>query len=192
MISGGPLQASQVGKIAGVFIARTRPVLPFPAPWFSTLIKRTVSQDVQLLVFYESVSPRPLSIPLGPFRIFSKIRGDIRSSRCTTAVVDTGGKWKKSSIIKVLIILFGHLWVEVTYRYIFALKFILSSQQPRIVPIICHRCHWHRRQICAGINNTSETVGKICRRCHLYRWCTLTCEYLHERISKKFETVLMG
>jgi hypothetical protein len=29
--------------------------------------------------FYESVSPKPLSIPLGPFRIFSKIRGDIRS-----------------------------------------------------------------------------------------------------------------
>ncbi len=28
--------------------------------------------------FHESVSPGPLSIPLGPFRIFSKIRGDIR------------------------------------------------------------------------------------------------------------------
>jgi hypothetical protein len=28
----------------------------------------------------------------------------------------TGGKWKKSSIRKVLIILFGHLWVvELTY-----------------------------------------------------------------------------
>jgi hypothetical protein len=31
---------------------------------------------------------------------------------------------KKSSIIKVLIILFGHLWeVELTYRYIFVFKF---------------------------------------------------------------------
>jgi hypothetical protein len=38
-------------------------------------------------------------------------------------VVDTDVKWKKSSIIKVLIILFGHLWeVELTYRYIFASK----------------------------------------------------------------------
>jgi hypothetical protein len=36
--------------------------------------------------------PKPLSIPLGPFQIFSKIRGDIRSSRCITGViVDTGG-----------------------------------------------------------------------------------------------------
>jgi hypothetical protein len=60
----------------------------------------------------------------------------------TTGVVDTVGKWKKSSIIKVLIILLGHLWeVELTYRYIFAIKFTSRSQQPDIVPIICHRCH---------------------------------------------------
>ncbi len=57
----------------------------------------------------------PLNIPLGPFQIFSKIRGDIHSSRCTTGVIDTGGKCKKPSIIKVFIILFGHLWeVELT------------------------------------------------------------------------------
>jgi len=52
-------------------------------------------------------------------------------------VVDTGGKWKKSSIIKVLIILFGHLCeIELTYRYIFAFKFTLRSQQPDR-----HWCH---------------------------------------------------
>jgi hypothetical protein len=43
--------------------------------------------------FHESVSPKTLSIPLGPFRIFSKIRGDIRSSRLTTGINDTGGKF---------------------------------------------------------------------------------------------------
>ncbi len=31
--------------------------------------------------FLESVSPKTMSIPLGPFQILSKIRGDIRSSR---------------------------------------------------------------------------------------------------------------
>jgi hypothetical protein len=51
--------------------------------------------------FHESVFPKPLSIPFGSFRIFSKILGDIRSSRFATGVVDTGGKCKKSSIIKV-------------------------------------------------------------------------------------------
>ncbi len=103
---------------------------------------------------------------MGPFRFFPKIRGDIRSSRCTTGVVDTGGKWQKSSNWKILIILFGYLWVvELTYTYIFAFKFSLRCLQPDIVPIICHRCRW-------------------------YRWWTLTCEYLRE-FSKKFETVLM-
>ncbi len=80
--------------------------------------KGTVSRDFLTSgCFHKSVSPKPLSIPLGPFEIFSKILRDIHSSRCTTGVVDTGGKWKKSSIIKALIILFGHLWeVELTHR----------------------------------------------------------------------------
>ncbi len=43
--------------------------------------------------FHESVSPQPQSITLGPFWIFSKIRGDIRKSRCTAGINDTGGKF---------------------------------------------------------------------------------------------------
>ncbi len=79
------------------------------------------------------------------------------SSRCTTNVVDTCGKWKKSSIINVQIILFGQLWeVQLTYRYTVAFKFTLRSKQPDIIPIICHWCHWHRWQ--------------IYRRCHWYLW----------------------
>jgi hypothetical protein len=42
--------------------------------------------------FHESLSPKPLKITLGSFQIFSKIHGDIRKSRCTTGVNDTGGK----------------------------------------------------------------------------------------------------
>ncbi len=38
---------------------------------------------------------------------FLKIHGDIRSSRCTPGVVDTGVNWKKSSITN-LKYLFGH------------------------------------------------------------------------------------
>jgi hypothetical protein len=41
-----------------------------------------------------SISPEPLKITVGLFRIFSKIRGDIRGLRYTTGVNDTGGKWK--------------------------------------------------------------------------------------------------
>jgi hypothetical protein len=43
--------------------------------------------------FYESVSPQPQSVPLGPFRIFSKIHGDIHKSRCTTGINDNGDKF---------------------------------------------------------------------------------------------------
>jgi hypothetical protein len=48
--------------------------------------------------FHESPFPKPLKMTLGSIRIFSKIRRDIRKSRCTTGgkfatgVNDTGGK----------------------------------------------------------------------------------------------------
>ncbi len=45
-----------------------------------------------LLVFFlNPFPPQPQSIPLRPFQTFSKIRGDVRSSRLTTGVVVTGG-----------------------------------------------------------------------------------------------------
>ena len=45
--------------------------------------------------FHESPSPKPLKITLESMLIISKIRGDIRKSRCTTGVNgnDTGGKF---------------------------------------------------------------------------------------------------
>ncbi len=54
--------------------------------------------------FHESVSPKPLSIPLWPCRICSKIRGDIRSSRCTTGAVETRSKKSRDTVpLKVMI-----------------------------------------------------------------------------------------
>ena len=48
-----------------------------------------------------------------------------------------------------------HFWeVELTYRYIFAFKFTLRSQQPNIVPIICRRCRCYRWQIATGVVDT--------------------------------------
>ncbi len=57
-------------------------------------LKGTVSRDFLLLVFFmNQFPPKPLSIPLGPFQIFSNIRGDIRSSRLTTGINNNGGKF---------------------------------------------------------------------------------------------------
>jgi hypothetical protein len=69
--------------------------------------------------FMNQFPPSFLSIPIRPFQFFSKILGDVCSSRCTTGVVDSGGRWKKSAIIKVLIIIFGHF----THRYIYSFRF---------------------------------------------------------------------
>ncbi len=43
--------------------------------------------------FHASVSPQPQSIPLEPFQTVSKIRRDIRKSRCTTGINNTSGKF---------------------------------------------------------------------------------------------------
>jgi hypothetical protein len=40
--------------------------------------------------FHESLSPRPPSIPLGPFEFFAKIRGDIRKCMLIAGDNDTG------------------------------------------------------------------------------------------------------
>jgi hypothetical protein len=53
------------------------------------------------------------------------------------------------------------LEVELTYRYIFAFKFTLESQQPDIVPIICHRCLDTGGKFATGINNTMKLVAKF-------------------------------
>ena len=52
--------------------------------------------------FDESVSPQPLSIALGTFRIFSIIRGDIRKSRCTTGINNTcsARDWERSGLLE--------------------------------------------------------------------------------------------
>jgi hypothetical protein len=43
-------------------------------------------------LFMNHLPPSPLKITLGSFRIFSKILGDIRKSRCTTRINNTDGK----------------------------------------------------------------------------------------------------
>ncbi len=56
-------------------------------------VKGSLTRDFRLQGFlHESVSPRPPSIPLEPFWIFSTIRGDIRELMFITGVNNTGDK----------------------------------------------------------------------------------------------------
>jgi hypothetical protein len=62
----------------------------------SLLLKGQCHEIVASGFFHESSSPKPLKIALGSFQIFSKILGDIRKSRCSTSINDTGGKFGNS------------------------------------------------------------------------------------------------
>jgi hypothetical protein len=94
--------------------------------WYS--LKGQCHEMFDFRLFNESVSPKPLSIPIGPFQIFVKVRGDICSSRCTTGVVDTGGKRKNLQSENFLIFFGTSLCstVELTYGYIISFKFTFS------------------------------------------------------------------
>jgi hypothetical protein len=64
-------------------------------------VKGSLTRDFRLQVFFhKSVSLWPLSIPLGPFQIFSKSRGDIFANECLSAVSTTPAKKEKNFEIK--------------------------------------------------------------------------------------------
>jgi hypothetical protein len=99
-----------------------------------------VSRDFWLLVFFMNQHPPSPWVYIRAVKVFFK------NLRIYSQLKVHRHGWQME---KTLIILFGHLWeVELTYKYIFAFKFTLRSQQPDIVPIICNQCHWHQWQIC--------------------------------------------
>ncbi len=91
--------------------------------------------------FHESVSPKPLSIPA----ISNFFENSWRYSQLKVL-----HRWKKSSIIKVLIILFGHLWeVELTYRFCLQVHFKVSAA-------------WYCSRFATDVNDTGvDTGGKF-------------------------------
>ncbi len=60
---------------------------------YITYVKGTVSRDFCFRFFSWITFPQAPDNTLGSFRIFSKIRGDIHKSRCTTGVNNTSGKF---------------------------------------------------------------------------------------------------
>jgi hypothetical protein len=73
--------------------------------------------------FHESVSSRPLSIPLGPFRIFTKILGDILNF-VFTSVKDTGDKLLPNDISHLSL---GCASMSGLYSSLFLLNLFLKS-----------------------------------------------------------------
>jgi hypothetical protein len=95
-----PVSTTPAAKLLPVSttpVANLPPVSATPVSFgfdgFSSLKGQSVTRFLASGFFHESVSPQRPSILFVPFRIFSKIRGDIRESRCTTSINDTGGKF---------------------------------------------------------------------------------------------------
>jgi hypothetical protein len=57
-----------------------------------------VSRDYLLLVFFMNQFPPTPEYSIKTVLIFSKIRGDIRKSRCTTGINDTSGKFSAANL----------------------------------------------------------------------------------------------
>ncbi len=76
----------------------------FPVQKGSDLSQNVKLSDLkevwQEIFFHESVSPKPPSIPLEPFWIFSKIRGDILERIFIIGVIDTGEKLSAVSMTR--------------------------------------------------------------------------------------------
>ncbi len=149
-------------------IPRQLLILSFWCSW----LKGTVSPDFWLLVFSWIIFPKaPEYTIMAVSNFFDNLR------RYSQLNVHHRCHWHQLQME----IFFKHksfnylLWeVELTYRFLPSSS--LWSQQPDIVPTICHECHYR---------------WQICHWCNWYRWCTLTCEYLCE-FWKKLETVQMG
>jgi hypothetical protein len=77
---------------------------------------------------------------------------------CTTSVVDTVGKFEKSSIRKFVAFLTS-LSSKVNIKINFFFKFTLRFQQSDSVPIICHRGVIDK--FATGINDTSGIGGRF-------------------------------
>ncbi len=84
--------------------------------------------------FYKSVSPGPLSVPLGPFGMFLKIRGDIRESMFISGVDNTCDKRGKFWGV-IIFIFFKIAYLSALYscKFNFCLFFIFRPRQAGIV-----------------------------------------------------------
>ncbi len=88
-------------------------------------LKGRVTRFFAFGFLHESVSPELLITPEGPFRIFSQIRGDIRSSRFATSA------WQMENIFNQKNF-YDFFWTPLGSTvsiYIIFYKFILSCQQ---------------------------------------------------------------
>ncbi len=142
--------------------------------------------------FHGSASPQPQSIPLGPFQIFPKIRGDICKTRCTIGINYTGGKFSTgvndtggniATVINDTGSKFSVCW------YLWQNMETISGCRLLKVNL--------KAKVYIYVNSTTQMcpnkiikifwlkIFSICHWCHRHRWRILSREYLR-KFSNKF------
>ncbi len=108
--------------------------------------------------FHESVSPRPPSIPLEPFWIFSKICRDIRELMLTTPVINYRRKiCRRCRCHRRLIFVTDFQWSPVSLIPVNNLSPVTTTPAINLLPVTRTRTPWrwgaakHRRKL-KGIN----------------------------------------
>jgi hypothetical protein len=97
-------------------------------------LKGCLTQDFCQVFFHKSLPLGPLSIPWGPFRIFTKIYRDFRKYRLITGVNNNDEKCKNFEIGSFSIFLYIYIWVVVyTHIMIFYLMFIVRCREADFV-----------------------------------------------------------
>jgi hypothetical protein len=121
--------------------------------------------------FNESVSPKPLSIPVGLFQIFQKIRWDICSSKWTTGVL--WHRWQMEKIFNQKNFNY-FVWtplcrrVNIYINFCFQVHFKVSaawycshylSPVSLIQVAICPQRRWHQRQPLLSLTSVANKNG---------------------------------
>ncbi len=131
-------------------------------------------------LFYESVSPQPQSIPLRPFRIFFQ-----NSRRYSQLKVDHLCRWHRWQMKKIFnqknfnnfvgtplnsrVNIYINLCLQVHFKVSSA--WLISLFATGVVDTGGKFAAWivdTGGKFATGLNNTTETGGKICRRCRWY------------------------
>ncbi len=108
-----------------------------PVLWHQWCTLKGICHEIFSFKFFSCISfSGPLSIPWGPFRIFSKIRGDFREWMFISDVNDTCDKREKFWGINCLHIFFELCWVYFTHLDFIFVYFIFRCRQADIGTIV--------------------------------------------------------
>ncbi len=169
---------------------------PLVKGWMAGILQpRLKGRFSNFRFFHESVSPGPLRIPWGPFKVFTKIRVDIRSPVSTTLAINDNNFEFGSFFLfcwdAVGLLLHSHndFYLMFTLRCSQA-DFVASVSSPVLLTLAINCCANNADDNLSPVTTTPAIVYHRCRcrwhrltpysQCPWHQGETQSCEYLLE------------